>query len=148
MNDVTFVAAPIGNNLRRIRLKAQGVGVTVVEARLGELALAQVGVAIGVSPAQSPLKSGVLNLALDALRSTAFDFGVRFIQDSRVRANYVNQAKAASEEILECSLTADARRRAASWQRLYPIPALPPCRCLPPSDGTIASLSYCTVILR
>ena len=97
VTDVTSVAAPLHDNMRRIRLTAKGIGVTVVEARLGldGPAWAKVGVAVGTTPAQSP----ALRAALQAFESTAANFGLRFIPDARVRANYVSQAQAASREI-------------------------------------------------
>ena len=97
VTDVTSVATPLGDNMRRIRLTAKGIGVTVVEARLGlgGPAWAKTGVAVGTTPAQSP----VLHDALQAFESTATNFALRFIPDARVRANYVSQAQAASKEI-------------------------------------------------
>ena len=103
--DVTYVSNSLGANMRRIRLTAQNIGVTVIEARLGEggPAWAKAGVAVGVTPAQSPLlsvgQSSVLSSALTALDSTATNFGVRFIQDARVRANYIRRIQEAANEI-------------------------------------------------
>lgn len=66
----------------------------------------------------------VLEEALRALESEAVNFAQRFIQDSRVRANYVAQATRASEEILaqvqQGALTAQqgAERAAATRNAL------------------------------
>ena len=72
VTDVTFAAAPLRDNMRRIRLTAKGIGVTVVEARLGlgGPPWAKVGVAVGTTPAQSP----ALSDALTAFESTAAKF--------------------------------------------------------------------------
>src|SRR3954451_20400840 len=119
VTDVTSGAAPLRDNMRRIRLTAKGVGVTMVEARLGPNGppLAKVGVAVGVTPAQSP----ALREALGAFESTAANFAARFIPDARVRANYVSQAQAASREIeaqvLSGAKTAEEGARQAAEMR-------------------------------
>jgi len=119
VTDVTSVAAPLRDNMRRIRLTAKGVGVTIVEARLrlDGPPVARVGVAVGVTPAQSP----ALRASLQAFESTATNFAVRFIPDARVRANYVSQAQAASREIeaqvLSGAKTAEEGARQAAEMR-------------------------------
>jgi hypothetical protein len=50
-------------------------------------------------PVYVPTQSKVLENALMALDGTALAFSERFIRDGRVRANYVEQAKAASREL-------------------------------------------------
>jgi hypothetical protein len=128
VTDITYVASPLGDNMRRIQLKAQNTGLTVVEARLGVSgpAWARVGVAVGMTPSQSPLQSlgqssDTLKAALTAFESTAVNFAARFIPDARVRANYVRQAEAASREIeaevLSGAKTAEEGARKANEMR-------------------------------
>jgi len=50
-------------------------------------------------PVYVPTQSKALESALMAFDSTALVFSERFIKDARVRANYVEQAKAASREL-------------------------------------------------
>lgn len=49
----------------------------------------------------TPTQTAGLKKELDAVESTAFNFGVRFIPDSRVRAQYLQQTRAMSREILD-----------------------------------------------
>jgi hypothetical protein len=58
----------------------------------------------GVAAANDP----ILQNALDALRSEFTNFGLRFIQDKDVRAEYMAKAKEASDEILESIMKGDA----------------------------------------
>jgi len=50
----------------------------------------------------------ILQGALDALRTEFTNFGQRFIQDAGVRAEYMEKAKAASDEILESVMKGDS----------------------------------------
>jgi hypothetical protein len=52
-----------------------------------------------LGPVYAPTKSRALADALMAFESTALIFGEKFIRDSRVRTNYLNQAREASKEI-------------------------------------------------
>jgi hypothetical protein len=52
-----------------------------------------------LGPVYVPTKSRALADALMAFESTALIFGEKFIRDSRVRTNYLNQAREASKEI-------------------------------------------------
>ena len=52
-----------------------------------------------MGPVYMPTRSRALADALMALDSTALIFGEKFIRDSRVRTNYLNQAREASREI-------------------------------------------------
>jgi hypothetical protein len=52
-----------------------------------------------MGPVYMPTRSRALADALMALESTALIFGEKFIRDSRVRTNYLNQTQAASKEI-------------------------------------------------
>jgi hypothetical protein len=52
-----------------------------------------------LGPVYVPTRSRALADAAMALDSTALIFGEKFIRDSRVRANYLNQAREASREI-------------------------------------------------
>ena len=52
-----------------------------------------------MGPVYMPTRSRALADALMALDSTALIFGEKFIRDSRVRTNYLNQTTAASKEI-------------------------------------------------